>query len=265
MFQSKFLRGQTDGRTRPKDRSQHIRREEMNSETTPSITSSKAKATNWIITLNNPTELETTAWTNIKQNHFVKEAQGQLEVGEEGTPHIQGYIKTESVRFSQIKKLFPRAHIEIAKNAIAARQYCVKESTREHSLPVTQLNTSIHRAVYNQTLLWFQTNLFDTDTGQQTRWAAAPSEEFANFIMLQQVHLLDEQTREWIYDRAVSQIIRSGVRHIEFVAVNNITRSAFLRYFPSLIHRENGVVTQEIRNEVEVAQSEASQSSQENN
>lgn len=224
-------------------------------EANPSITPSQAKYTSWIITLNNPTEEEKTSWKQIRLNHFVKEALGQIEVGENGTPHIQGYIRTDSVRFSQIKKLFPRAHIEGAKNAIAARQYCQKQETRVEDLPVTEINTSIHRAVYNETLKWFQVNLFDT-AGNQVRWASPPTQEYANYIMLQQASWLEPETREYIYDRAVSGLIRSGLKHIEFIAVNQITRSAFIKYFPALIYRENAFQTKEVEQEELSSQSQ---------
>lgn len=52
-----------------------------------------------------------------------------LEVGENGTPHIQGYLYDSSRPvFSKIKKLLPRAHIENAKGSPQQNiKYCSKD------------------------------------------------------------------------------------------------------------------------------------------
>lgn len=218
----------------------------MSGESTPSITTSKS--TNWIITLNNPTQEDKDSWTNIKQNHFVKEANGQLEVGADGTPHIQGFIRTESIRFSQLKKILPRAHIEIAKNALAAKQYCSKPETRLQELPCTDLNTSIHSSVYFTLRKWLKTKHLND------RWEYEDGGNWCEYQIDELVSnrysmsLVSPEQIEYLYDKAVSDIIASGVKHIEFIAVNQITRSAFIKYFPALIYREHNA--QKVRQEV---------------
>ena len=62
--------------------------------------------------------------------HWVKEVTGQLEKGEEGTLHIQGMVRTQSVRFAALKKALPRAHIEIARCPAALAKYVSKVETR---------------------------------------------------------------------------------------------------------------------------------------
>lgn len=51
------------------------------------------------------------------------------EIGEKGTPHLQGYIEFDGpVRFNSIKKLLPTAHIEKRKGTrIQAKEYCMKD------------------------------------------------------------------------------------------------------------------------------------------
>lgn len=52
-----------------------------------------------------------------------------FETGESGTDHIQGYIYFENARtFSSMKKLLPRAHLEVAKGTPEqASNYCKKD------------------------------------------------------------------------------------------------------------------------------------------
>lgn len=51
------------------------------------------------------------------------------EVGEQGTPHLQGYVYFKCQRhFKAVKKLLPKAHIEAAKaDAAKNREYCTKQ------------------------------------------------------------------------------------------------------------------------------------------
>lgn len=70
------------------------------------------RASCWSVTINNPTEDE------LKCHHLGWSLQGQFEQGEEtGTRHFQGMLKTgQQVRFAAVKKVFPRGHIEPARN-----------------------------------------------------------------------------------------------------------------------------------------------------
>lgn len=60
--------------------------------------------------------------------------EGQKEQGEQGTEHYQLMLKTPQVRGSAIKKQFPRAHIEVARNVSALTAYVHKEETRVEEL-----------------------------------------------------------------------------------------------------------------------------------
>ena len=56
--------------------------------------------------------------------------QGQIEEGKEGTPHYQLLVKTPQVRFSAVKRVFPTAHIEKARNVKALEAYVHKDEGR---------------------------------------------------------------------------------------------------------------------------------------
>lgn len=64
---------------------------------------------NFCFTLNNYTEEEVQKIENINCQYMIF----GKEVGEEGTPHLQGYCELfKKTRFNTIKKFIPRAHIE---------------------------------------------------------------------------------------------------------------------------------------------------------
>jgi len=96
-----------------------------------------AKGTNWCVVINNPTDADVECIAQARQRGWTVE--GQKEEGENGTPHYQLYINTKGQqRFSALKKQFPRAHIEVARNPEALRTYSTKEATRIGTLPSTQ-------------------------------------------------------------------------------------------------------------------------------
>lgn len=81
----------------------------------------------WIFTLNNPTpEEDPKRWPH-------KYLVYQLEKGEEGTLHYQGYIHFEKVvRISALKKINARAHWEPRRGTHEqAKAYCTKEESRQ--------------------------------------------------------------------------------------------------------------------------------------
>jgi len=87
-----------------------------------------AAARDWCFTLNNPDF----AINEVDIPVSVKYLVWQLEIGEEGTPHYQGFIQFYSAqRLSALKKLFPTAHFEKRRGtAEQARDYAMKEESR---------------------------------------------------------------------------------------------------------------------------------------
>lgn len=96
-------------------------------------TASQSRARAWCFTLNNPDESEVLlpqSWDPSTYRYLVY----QLEAGEQGTAHLQGYIAFDNpIRFSELRKWFPdsRAHLEVAKGSAQQNQdYCTKEEGR---------------------------------------------------------------------------------------------------------------------------------------
>jgi len=83
---------------------------------------------NWIFTWNNPDyeQEQPNVWPNVKY------AIWQHEVGENGTPHYQGYVMfSKKMTLNQVKELCPQAHWQPRKGSHAqAKAYNSKEETR---------------------------------------------------------------------------------------------------------------------------------------
>lgn len=78
----------------------------------------------WTYTINNYSD-ETITLINMLDCQY--NVYGK-EVGESGTPHLQGFIfYTNKKSFKQVKKDLPTAHIEKANNIDAAINYCKKD------------------------------------------------------------------------------------------------------------------------------------------
>lgn len=88
-----------------------------------------SRSRSWCFTLNNFTEHEVIQFKALPCKYIVF---GE-EVGEEGTPHLQGYVHFGSQRtLTALKKkpAFSRAHLEVAKaDAEVNKDYCTKDAT----------------------------------------------------------------------------------------------------------------------------------------
>lgn len=113
-----------------------VAQEEMgNTEPSPTTQTIKNKrARSWVLTLNNYTDME---YENAHRIcHSAKSYILGKEVGDAGTPHLQGYIQwTSGKTLTQMRKLIPRAHLEPAKgNKKSNYLYCSKEGKFETNI-----------------------------------------------------------------------------------------------------------------------------------
>lgn len=89
-----------------------------------------SQVANWCFTLNNHTEEEVSSVnTLIEEHNNVQFLVYGFEVGENGTPHLQGYIEMKrSMRLTAMKQLIPRAHFEPRMGTQEqAIEYCTKD------------------------------------------------------------------------------------------------------------------------------------------
>lgn len=84
-------------------------------------------AKHWCFTINNPSRSERDGDNIIDFEYCIL----GKEVGDDGTPHIQGYIVMQrKFTFSQMKRMLPRAHLEMKSRYSSPKQaadYCKKD------------------------------------------------------------------------------------------------------------------------------------------
>jgi hypothetical protein len=171
------------------------------------------RATCWSITINNPTEDDLYPTLPAK---WVQ--QGQIEMGAEGTQHFQGMLTTPQVRFSAVKKVFPRAHIEVARNKQALSAYVQKEETRLESVP--------NRSSNIPTLFDYQHTI---------------AKRFDMVVFMEQCETEDKVPSDHVLDyidALVAEDIVKGVCGIEYIAINPMWRSAWKKFWRAMVQRE---------------------------
>lgn len=189
---------------------------------------SEDKGTCWSITINNPTDDDNTTWSGMAGHHWVLEAKGQLEKGEEGTLHLQGMLRTKSVRFSQVKKALPRAHIEKARSQTALAKYVSKEDTRVSEVPTVKVATLVDvQNVLLDIVIQYCYSLDNTMDPLTT--------DESTFFMKFEYEL--RKNWEQLLDKAVSMLIMRGFFAVEFVVSNPQIRTAFKKYLPAIMYR----------------------------
>lgn len=89
----------------------------------------RRRSRKYTFTLNNYTENEYNDILNFVSQNLYQYVIGK-EVGENLTPHLQGYIEHKNqIDFNLIKKVMPRAHLECARGSTKQNyKYCTKDS-----------------------------------------------------------------------------------------------------------------------------------------
>jgi len=178
------------------------------------------RATCWSVTINNPTSTDMEQIALARQKGW--KVEGQLEQGTEGTPHYQLLVKTPQVRFSAVKKAFPRGHVEQARNAVALQQYVNKEEGRLSGLPTAQEKypslSKFWILVYQQFAAQNWLDLCD---------------EFPKVLWTREV---GKQPILSLFDKSVGNLIDVGY-HVESIAANPATRSMFKSFWQNIFLR----------------------------
>lgn len=120
--------------------------------------SSKVRSTCWSVTINMKNVSRATAEACLEAARSKGwGVQGQIEVGAEGTEHYQLMVKTPQERFSAIKKVFPTAHIEVARNRAALANYVDKDETCVEKLKKVEVTFLTYPQVRKRFFEWIVT------------------------------------------------------------------------------------------------------------
>lgn len=168
------------------------------------------RATCWSLTINNPTKSDD-EWIAQAQQKKGWKVYGQREKGAEGTEHYQLMLTTPQIRFAAVKKAFPRAHIEAARDRTALLKYVQKADTKVADLP-----QSTNYPTYGKIMEWY---------GQYyDQWAEAN-----NGI----------EKHQWLYvfDYMIDRKIREGY-FCESYAMNPQVRGSIQKFGSSIAFRE---------------------------
>lgn len=194
----------------------------------------------WSVTINNPTSTDEEYIQLARQKGW--KVEGQVEQGEEGTPHYQLLVKTPQVRFSAVKKAFPRGHVEKARNVVALQQYVTKQDTRLGQLPSTQEQYPSLSKFWDLILNQFDAfNYLDCDDYPKTLW----KKETGNRPILS------------LFDDAVGNLIDEGY-HVESIVVNPATRSMFKLYWRNILYRSHRTLETNRQTDNDALESEVS-------
>lgn len=194
-------------------------------------TPSPQRASHWSVTINNPIKADEENIALARQKGW--KVEGQLERGKEGTPHYQLAVRTPQVRFSAVKKAFPRAHIEVARNSAALAAYVVKEDTREGALTTEQSLYPSQQTVWE----WF---------GSLSLTEEMLSEEYRVYLrQCADREVTPIRSYEWKqeymleqFDRVMADKIAEGY-YCELIAVNPQIRSAIKKFGVAICKRHH--------------------------
>lgn len=194
------------------------------------MTDRQTRASCWSVTINNPTEADEEQIAIARQKGW--SVLGQKEKGEQGTEHYQLMVKTPQVRFSAVKKAFPRGHIEIARNPTALANYVEKEDTRVAPLATQQSSYPSQQQVWS----WFaeycpSEQSLDNDYKEYSMCVVRENDKLVSKFEWKQSRLLDA------FDDMIRAKVSEGY-YVELIGVNPQVRSAVKNYGLAIRSRE---------------------------
>jgi len=128
-------------------------------------------------------------------------------------------LKTPQERFSAIKRVFPTAHIEVARNVKALEAYVEKDETRVGDFKTVE-SPSVFQLQQQVCAIW------DNDV-----WKVMVEQE-----MNKRIPDVGEAALRYV-DRLVSKLIEEGTAGAEFAGVNPMWRSSWKRFYQAILVR----------------------------
>lgn len=195
---------------------------------------STIRATSWSVTLNMKNIKQDTADFCIAQARQKGwKVMGQKEKGKEGTEHYQLLVRTPHIRFSAVKKVFPTAHIEPARNTKALEQYVKKSDTRVGNLP--EEDSSFVTTARLWDMIYELYNVPHAYGWDKT------VEEVVLFREHDHMKLVREPLE--FFDKCISHFIRRGI-NVDMLAINPGVRAFWKKFYPDILFRSRATSRQ---------------------
>lgn len=199
------------------------------------------RASAWSVTINNPTPEDYEAIALARQRGW--NVEGQVEKGESGTTHLQLAVRTPQVRFSAVRKAFPRAHIEPARNVTALRRYVGKEESRVAALPTGSDRYPSLSKLWELIALHLNQNKRDWTFDDKDAFHGESSDE-------KRARLYNDRDDSRIaadplkfLDAIAEELIAEGY-YVETHVANPAVRSAFRKWWRAILFRAMETVRQ---------------------
>lgn len=184
------------------------------------------KSSCWSLTINNPVTADHEALDIARARGW--KVDGQLECPDGGTEHYQLILRTPHIRFGAVKKVFPRAHIEAARNPAALASYVKKEETRVAALPGSNDRYPGQNAFFQLVVRY----LIQPDKDGLDVFALADGD----VVLYRSQEPPTPERLLQLLDEATRSLIREGY-HVETHAVNPNVRSAWKKFGCEMILR----------------------------
>lgn len=157
-----------------------------------------SRSRDWCFTINNPTEEDQ---SGIDQLEFAATYYiAGREVGEQGTPHIQGFVRFPNPRTLQgVKRILRRAHLETRRGTITqAIEYCKKEGNYREwgDIPTQTAETTKER--WRRIISLAETGEIETIKNDYPGMYLRYLEKLRSMALPRPV-ILTEITNEWWY------------------------------------------------------------------
>lgn len=148
------------------------------------------------------------------------------EIGEKGTPHLQGYIEWKTPRnFSTIKKQFPKIHFEPSKGSRNDNLiYCKKDGKYHSNFPLSPTELTL-QTEYPKDIVWypFQQQILDIlDTQPHPRkiyWFHEPigntgKSYFCKYLGLTRNIILADGKKHDVFNQVKTTLDNGTIPHI---------------------------------------------------
>jgi len=177
---------------------------------------------NWSITINDKDETLTDK--DLVCGLPGWKLEGQWERGENGTRHFQGLLNTPPVRFSAVKRAYPRAHIEVCRDVAKLRNYVHKKETQIAKFESNDVPNMFQ--LQNEVACMWDWKCFRM-FHQERNTKAEKAKDVAS---------TDEIALEYL-DSLVADMIEEGRIGLEFIAINPMWRSSWKKFWRSILIR----------------------------